>query len=213
MKSGSVWNKHYERSKSALVYPDENLVRMLKPYIESKSDLNNVSLFDCGCGSGRHIKLAFEMGISRIIGGDIAVNGLNIAQTYGFPLIQCDSRNLPFHDHSFDIIICWGSLHYGAKKDIPLHVNELKRVLRNGGVIFGTIRSSSDTMLRSGTHIGNDEWITDLKDVKSSHVSFFSEAEIKNFFSDFDFKYGLIERTPIDNISTKISHWYFQAQK
>ena len=213
MKTESVWNNHYVRPKSALDYPDENLVRMIKPYLDKYNNLEKLLLFDCGCGSGRHLKLASELGIKNIVGGDIALNGLRIAEHFGFPLIQCDSRNLPFRDSSIDIIICWGSLHYGPKSDIPVHIRELNRVLKRNGVIFGTLRSSCDTMLRSGRHIGNNEWITDLDDVKSSHVSFFSEEELTGYLGDFNLKYGLIERTPLNSINTRISHWYFQAEK
>lgn len=213
MKAESVWNNHYVRDKSALDYPDENLVRMIKPYLERFDNPGKLFLFDCGCGSGRHLKLASELGVTNIVGGDIAFNGLRIADHFGFPLVQCDSRTLPFRDASFDIIICWGSLHYGPKADIPVHIHEINRVLKKNGVVFGTLRSSFDTMLRSGRHIGNNEWITDLNDVKSSHVSFFTEGELKHYLGDFTLKYGLIERTPLNNISSRISHWYFQAEK
>ncbi|HEY1406683.1 MAG TPA: class I SAM-dependent methyltransferase [Spirochaetota bacterium] len=211
MKSSNQWDIHYTRQKSALGYPDENLVRMIKPFLENCDSPDTLRLFDCGCGSGRHLSLASELGLQHVVGGDIAYNGLSIADKLGFPLIQCDSRALPFHNETFDIIICWGSLHYGPKVDIPLHLAEFRRVLKKNGVIFGTLRSTRDTMLRKGKNLGNDEWITDLSDIKSSFVSFYSEEELKKYFSSFSLHYGLIERTPIDNITSTISHWYFRA--
>jgi hypothetical protein len=65
--------------------------------------------------------------------------------------------------------------------------------------------------MKTGKHLGNNEWITDLNDIKNSHVSFFSEVELKNLFSEFDFKYGIIERSLLGNTTSIISHWYYRA--
>ena len=61
MNNKEIWNKHYTREKSILTYPDENLVRLLKNYLNKKntSELNAV---DIGCGSGRHVSLLKDNG-------------------------------------------------------------------------------------------------------------------------------------------------------
>jgi ubiquinone/menaquinone biosynthesis C-methylase UbiE len=207
----SAWNNHYIRNKSILVYPDENLVRMIKKYTECCENTSDLKCLDCGCGSGRHLILASEIGIGTIIGLDRAYNGLLIAKTSGLPVINGDLSKIPFKDNSFDIIICWGSLHYGYKRDLIEKIIELKRILRPHGVILGTLRSSRDSMMKQGRNLGNDEWITDLSDIANSVVSFYDENELKKHFADFNFQYGLTERTQLGEKKV-ISHWYFRAE-
>ena len=208
------WDSHYTRQKSALFYPDENLVRMLKPYVESISEKEKLLCLDMGCGSGRHLSLAKETGIGTVIGMDISYNGLEIAKKFGAALIQGDGCRVPFRDSSIDVIIAWGSLHYARKKDLSMAISEIHRIMKKGSVLFGTLRCSRDTMLKKGKNLGNDEWITNLSDIENSLVSFYDVDELLKYFSIFDsFSYGRMERTPLGDIDKIISHWYFRAFK
>ena len=213
MTEFASWEKHYTRQKSALAYPDENLVRMLTPWLASR-DRSALCALDLGCGSGRHLALLSESGVEHCIGSDVSAHALEIAASFGKPLVQCDNRALPFKDGAFDIVVCWGSLHYGDKKSFARQVGEIHRVLRPGGALFGTLRSSFDTMMRKGRDLGGDVWVTELSDIESSIVSFYSEDELEKGFSAFSsFSYGIMERTPLGKNSERISHWYFRAER
>jgi ubiquinone/menaquinone biosynthesis C-methylase UbiE len=212
-----VWDTHYTRSKSVLLYPDENLVRMLKAYLAGKSsnEIKSFGSIDLGCGSGRHLKLINESGIQNITGLDTSLNALKICkELYPFMLVQASNDFLPFRNSCFDFAISWGSLHYCTKEQLPAQIAEINRVIKKGGFLFGTLRSEMDTYLKKGRHLGNDTWITDLDDIKKSVVSFYSENELKSAFKIFStFEYGIIERTIIGDIHKRISHWIFRAGK
>ena len=99
------WNRHYTREKSILLYPDENLVRMLKNYLNDHDNPNKLIAVDLGCGSGRHIKLIDELGISKIIGIDISYNALSIcSERYNSFLLQAQGDAIPLKDNSIDIV-------------------------------------------------------------------------------------------------------------
>jgi ubiquinone/menaquinone biosynthesis C-methylase UbiE len=213
MKDAS-WETHYTAGKSELLYPDENLVRLLKknPILRSPSGLTAV---DLGCGSGRHLKLLAGMGVSNILGLDASYNALVISrkQCPG-PLLQGNNLHLPLKSGSADIVIAWGSLHYSNKYDLIAMLEEILRVLKEGGYLFATLRSGRDTYLKRGKHLGNDTWITDLNDISGSTASFYSEEELNVSFSIFnEFTYGLMERTLMGDISALISHWVIEARK
>ena len=213
MTGFASWEKHYTRQKSALSYPDENLVRMLAPWLVQR-DRTSLCALDLGCGSGRHLSLLSESGIGRCIGSDVSRNALEVASSFGKPLVQCDNRSLPFKDGSFDIVVCWGSLHYGDKESFSRQADEIYRVLKPGGALFGTLRSEFDTMMRKGRDLGNNVWVTELSDIENSVVSFYSENELKKGFSSFlSLTYGIMERTPLGRINERISHWYFRADR
>lgn len=214
MNSRDQWNSHYTRNKSSLFYPDENLVRMISAHIQNTKFENPLLAIDIGCGSGRHIKLLHELGIEHIIGSDYSINALVQSQTFTKGLIQCQNDFLPLKDSTFDIAVSWGSLHYTTKDNFLIQINEIKRILKNSGSLFGTLRSSNDSMLKSGIEITPGTWKTDLNDISGSIVSFYSEDELKKAFSIFtNFSYGIIERTQLNAIDKRISHWYFKADK
>lgn len=211
-KDAESWNLHYTRPRSVLSYPDENLVRMLKPYLEGR-DLKDLIALDLGCGSGRHLRLLNDMGVVPI-GLDNTMNALNICKAFPARLIQADNCNLPFRSGSIDLIITWGSLHYCDKTHSRKQLLEIHRVMKKKGCLLGTYRSGRDTYLKRGREIESGTWITDLEDINNSIVSFFTEDELKSYLSIFGkFEYGLIERTIIGDMDKRISHWFFRAVK
>jgi ubiquinone/menaquinone biosynthesis C-methylase UbiE len=208
------WDSHYKKNKSVLSYPDENLVRLVSGEMKKHPD-KVLKAIDIGCGSGRHMALLENSGISSVYGSDYSLNALGICRDAGFPLvINCNNKSLPFRDGTFDIAVAWGSLHYSSKDEMKSMLSEVKRIIKKGGSLFATLRRDNDTYLKSGTHLGNNTWSTGLDDLTGTTVSFFSEDELKNIFSLFEnFSYGWMERTIIGDTSKVISHWIISARK
>jgi ubiquinone/menaquinone biosynthesis C-methylase UbiE len=209
----SQWDDHYSRKKSVLQYPDENLVRMLKSYISPGE--KEMTAIDLGCGSGRHIALLIELGITNTAGMDYSMNAMEICRMIGpARLVLGDNSAIPVKSDMFDIAVTWGSLHYSAKESLGPMLNEMRRIIKKGGRLFGTLRSSGDSYMKRGRHLGNDTWITDLNDIKKSIVSFYSEEELRSALSIFSrFEYGIMERSRIGDTGKIISHWFFWAEK
>ncbi len=214
MKDIKPWDTHYTRSKSKLLYPDENLVRMLKSYLDGKVD-SELAAIDIGCGSGRHLNLLDDLEIKTILGLDNSMNALSIAgEIHQSPLIQGDNIELPFKEDVFDIAVSWGSLHYCEKYLLDAQLKEIQRILKNHGRFFGTLRSRKDTHLQRGKDLGRGTWITDIGDIKNQVVSFYNEEELQSALGIFNrFEYGIIERTIIGDMKKLISHWIFWAEK
>jgi len=209
------WNSHYKKNKSVLSYPDENLVRLLAREVKNSERVNKLKAIDIGCGSGRHMALLEDSGIAEIYGSDYSLNALNICRDAGYPLvINCDNKALPFMKNTFDITVAWGSLHYSSKGDMRLMLDEVKRIMKQGGSLFATLRRDNDTYLKTGIDLGNNTWRTGLDDLTGTVVSFFSEDELKDIFSIFEsFSYGWMERTIIGDTGKVISHWIISAKK
>lgn len=209
------WDRHYGSAKSELLYPDENLVRILKKHVLNAGDISAMTAVDLGCGSGRHMKLLAELGLTEIVGIDASFEALVISRKHcPGPLLQGNNKHLPIKDKVADIIIAWGSLHYSNKIDLIAMLEEIQRILKRDGCLFATLRSSRDTYLKKGRHLGNDTWITDLHDINGSIASFYSEDEVNTAFSIFsEFSYGLIERTIMGDMSSLISHWIIQSRQ
>jgi ubiquinone/menaquinone biosynthesis C-methylase UbiE len=209
------WNSHYSNEKSDIQYPDENLVRLLKKNLPQTATHPSITAIDLGCGSGRHLKLLCDLRIGRIIGLDPSLNALLLSRTrFSGHLLIGDNRQLPIRNAAVDIVIAWGSLHYGRKEELPKMLGEISRILAPGGHLFATLRTNRDTYLKKGRHIGNDTWITGLADINGTIASFYREEELTHEFSLFGtLEYGLAERTLVGNTGSLISHWVVHAIK
>jgi ubiquinone/menaquinone biosynthesis C-methylase UbiE len=208
------WNEHYQRDRSRLAYPDENLVRMLTRSLPHDPEtISGLAAIDIGCGSGRHLRLLAEYGIQSITGTDYAPNSLELARDMPHTeLINCDNAHIPVPDQSFDIAVAWGSLHYGSKADTARQIMEIFRILRPGALLFGTLRSFRDTHAAGMLHNAEDS--ASITDIAGAAMCFFTEDELRTLFAPFSsFSYGLMERTPLNERERRISHWYYQAAR
>jgi hypothetical protein len=90
---------------------------------------------------------------------------------------------------------------------------EIKRVLSSEGIVYGTLRSAHDTYIAQGKHLGNNTWETSLPDIQGAVISLYTLNEVKKYLGIFkEFHIGLMERTLIDELDKKLSHWYFYAK-
>ncbi len=214
MNSEKAWEKHYTTDRSILVYPDEALVRMIKPCMDRRAG-GPIHALDAGCGTGRHVKLLMELGAQSVTGLDTSFNALKVCRTlYAACYVQGTITRLPFRDSSYDAVVAWGSLHYTMKENLPLMLAEIRRVMKDGGRLFGTLRNSRDTHLKKGVNRGNDTWITNLSDIENSLVCFYNETELREALGIFrEYSFGMMERSVMGDISSIISHWFFWAEK
>lgn len=76
------------------------------------------SLLDVGCGTGRGVRAALDLGYDAV-GLDISADLLDIARKElsipGERLIQGDATKLPFPDNRFDVSCILGALHHSAQ--------------------------------------------------------------------------------------------------
>ena len=96
-------------------------------------------LLDVGCGNGRHMIPHLENG-GRVLGVDVssrllAAAGRNLARHREWALVIGVATELPIPTGAFDAVICTATLHHiPSDADRLVAVNEIRRVLRPGGV-------------------------------------------------------------------------------
>jgi len=204
-----AWNQHYQRPKSKQLYPDENLVRLLKQIENDKAnhfDFSKSTVLDYGFGSGRHLRLLTDSGCKRIIGCEASEVALNEAKPIftgiDLRLVTSTIQRLPFDTGSFDLILCWGVLHYLDDAGQKHLVSEFQRLLRTGGFVVGTLRSANDTHFKHS-------------DVGNTNIQLFDQNQAESLLRQtFDqVQLGHSERTILGRVDLKISHWFFKAQK
>ncbi|XDD47924.1 class I SAM-dependent methyltransferase [Leptospira sp. WS39.C2] len=200
----NVWDKHYERPKSKLFFPDENLVRLL-----SKIETPNQFALDFGCGSGRHSILLQNLGY-QVTACDNAKTTIDLLEKENPSIryLYTQGNPLPFGPNEFGVIVSWGVFHYNKREDAKELLNSLYKSLTPGGYFLGSIRAEGDT------HLGLNQGKMNLQDLSGGYAETYSLSELKDFLSLFQkTSIGYSERTPLGKLEERICHWFFLAQK
>lgn len=193
----TVWETHYTRERARQLYPDENVVRLLKRNFAVPQ--TGTRALDLGSGSGRHLPLLAEH-FSEVVACDFSHTSLKMSDCT-IKRSQAALPELPFADSSFDFVLCWGVLHYLDAALLGPAVTSLERILKKGGHVFLTLRADSDTHLAAQLHTG---------DLREGHARLFSKKEALELFARFKTtQYGFIARQPLGEEGLVAHHLLF----
>ena len=110
-----------------------SIVEYVKKYAENQKDMK---ILDVGCGAGlKHTSL---MNYATVFGIDVARKQIKYCQSrFGNNYIFVErGGKYPFPENYFDVIIVSEVLEHISKGDVPSFLAEIKRVLKNEGVIM-----------------------------------------------------------------------------
>lgn len=164
-------------------------------------DLEKVVL-DCGAG-GKYPPLSLfadqgyttygiEICDSQIESAD------NFSKQHGLNLNikKGDMRKLPFEDESISFVYSYNSIFHMTKSDIQKSLNELKRVLKPGGLMCVNFLTVDDQAYGEGEEVGKNEYLQMERGDKVIH-SYFEINEAENYLQDMKIVYKenrLLER-------------------
>ena len=141
-------------------------------------------VLDLGCGNGTNEKYLEKIGIFPEA-CDISNNAIKMVNK-SYPMCKTKvvdmSKNLPYEDEKFEIIIADLSLHYFDSKTTIKISKELKRVLTNRGFVIGRVNSKRD--------IQEDEPYEEIEEnyynENGCFRRYFSRESIARYFEEFD---------------------------
>lgn len=178
--------------------PSEGIVKFCARHIKRRMGIekyqskNNYSkVLDLGCGNGRHLIFFAEQGFD-VTGIDISREAIEIAGAWinkkglNAELIVGDVKSLPFDENSFDLIISYGVLDHIPFSDAVVAIDEIKRVLSNNGMLFLTLRSTTDSEFGRGEKVGKNTYVLEKGYEKGIIQHYFDFDEIKDLFEDFN---------------------------
>ena len=134
------------------------------------------SVLDVGSGPGRDGLLLKEKGLN-VTCLDASEEMVKMCQDKGLKAVVGDFNKLAFDDRSFDGVWAYTSLLHIPKVDISKPLNEIKRVLKDGGVFgLGLIEGDFDGY-RESSGVNMPRWF-----------AFYSKKEIESFLEDSGFE-------------------------
>jgi len=142
---GNIWDREYKNPKfvTRKEDPQADTLRFLKFLKkEHKFKIEDRSILDLGCGTGRNANYLSDLG-NQVIGIEISKTALNLAQSRAKEMgLKVDYRlgdigqSYEIIDDSIDIILDVTSSNSLNEEGREIYLNEMNRVLKNGGYIF-----------------------------------------------------------------------------
>ncbi|OPJ62849.1 class I SAM-dependent methyltransferase [Clostridium oryzae] len=151
-------------------------------------------VLDCGAGGNCPPLALFADHGYKTYGIELSDSQLEKAKEFekenGLKLniIKGDMRKLSFGDDSMSYVYSWGSIFHMSKNDIARSINEIKRVLKPGGLCFVNFLSKDDFRYEQGEKIGYGEYIQDEDGSDVIH-SYFDDEEAEKYLRDMNIIY------------------------
>ena len=142
-------------------------------------------ILDCGAGGDCPPLAIFSEFGYKTYGIEISDSQIEKAKAFeeqfGLELniSKGDIRELPFEDESISYIYSYNSIFHMTKKDIAKSVNEIKRVLKPGGLCCINFLSLHDSGHGEGDEIGENEFLQIERGEQVIHTYYdINEAEL-----------------------------------
>jgi ubiquinone/menaquinone biosynthesis C-methylase UbiE len=136
-----AWDRVFKKEGKFFLKPEKDVRKVAKFFEKERVK----KILDLGCGSGRHLVYLAKHGFD-VYGIDIAKYGIKIAKDWlkkeglkSHLKVGDMHKKLPYKDNFFDAIIGIGTLNHGKIKEIRRTIDEVRRILKPGGLIFITV--------------------------------------------------------------------------
>lgn len=167
------------------------LYRFLMYCNQSKLDKE---ILDCGAGGKQPpLSLFYENGY-RTHGIEFDVNQMEKARSYAqskdqnLNIERGDMRRLDLTDQSFSFVYSYNSIFHMTKAEVRTSIEELKRVLKPGGLLFVNFLTTNDHRCGLGNRVGDNEY-EQMEDHRPVVHSYFREDEADSYFHDMRILY------------------------
>ncbi|KHD38647.1 SAM-dependent methyltransferase [Clostridium acetobutylicum] len=193
------------------------LYRFLKYCNESSLDK---TVLDCGAGGDFPPLSIFVENGYRTYGIEISNLQLKKAENFSrdnnlkLNISKGDIRKLPFKDESISFVYSYGTIFYMRKNDVKEAMDEVKRVLKPGGLACINFLTTKDGRYNKGEKIGDGEFLQLERGEKVIH-SYVSLEEADKYFKDMKvlFKEDRVVERINDGLKIKQGYVDYIAEK
>ena len=200
--------------QTVLKYPDENLVRLLSGrYVPIP--LPPAKVLDHGFGTANTLEYLVNKGF-ECSGCEISqrfIDEAEIRLKHQADLRLVKGLEIPFEDNQFDLIISWNVIHYnGTPENVQRVVNELRRVLKTGGVLLLSTIHPDSSLFKRTEYIAKGSYKVikgSIYDNRDGLALYCARAswELRGLFKDFsEYRQGYAEANLFN--PERIGAWY-----
>lgn len=147
------------------------------------------TILDCGAGGKMPPLSLFLQNGYKTYGIEISDKQIERAEAFSkehkvnLNIANGDMRKLPFENESFNYVYSYNSIFHMKKADIKTAVNEIKRVLKPGGLCLVNFLSINDEDYRKGEKAGDGEFFR-IEDGEKILHAYYDINEAEDHFKD-----------------------------
>ncbi|URZ04338.1 class I SAM-dependent methyltransferase [Clostridium felsineum] len=147
------------------------------------------TVLDCGAGGDLPPLFLFSGNGYKTYGIEISISQLDKAEAFSkkynvnLNISRGDIRKLPFEDESISFIYSYGTIFHMKKGDIGNAVEEIKRVLKPGGMCLINFLTTKDGDYNKGKKLGEGEFLQIERGDTVIH-SYVKDDEADKYFED-----------------------------
>ncbi|MEK4355109.1 class I SAM-dependent methyltransferase [Paenibacillus sp. FSL R5-0475] len=152
------------------------------------------TILDCGAGGDTPPLSLFANYGYATYGIEMNVEQMNRANQFAaergqnLNIHQGDMRQLALNDESMSFVYSYNSIFHMRKQDVKEAINELKRVLKPGGLIFVNFLTIKDFRVGDGVDLGEHQY-EQMEDDELVIHSYYDYDEADSMFSDMQLIY------------------------
>lgn len=172
-----------------MIFKQVPLYRFLDLCLGNRS-IDSPKILDCGAGGNMPPLALFAMSGFETYGVEIDLRA--IAESASFEkknnlslnICKGDMTQLDFQDDYFDCVYSYNSIFHMTKENVEKSINELKCVLKPGGLMFVNFLSVDDFRCGEGPCLGNNQY-EQMDDEPVIH-SYYDYTEADEYFVDME---------------------------
>lgn len=157
------WNsRHFHGTHNK--YPFTDVVSFILGNFPDRDNRENISVLDLGCGGGAHLVFLTEEGFDAhgIDGNrDSVIRANEFMAEKGFTNDRAQEaifEKIPFESDSFDVVIDRGAITCNKADEIPTIIEEVKRILKSGGLFYSMMLDVLMAKASGGKHLGKGDF-------------------------------------------------------
>ncbi|MDD2519297.1 MAG: class I SAM-dependent methyltransferase [Bacilli bacterium] len=175
-----IWDKYHRDCFEGSIKYDDWLDKYLNIINKSQN-----KIIDLGCGSGNNALYLTKLG-KQVIACDYSDEALKIVKKHldNVEIKKFDMHNsFPFENDFTDLIIADLCLHYFSNEETNRILNEINRILKDGGHLIFRVNSLNDINhgALSGTEIEKHYF-----EVDGMKKRFFDRSDLEKVFKNFE---------------------------
>lgn len=207
-----AWNQLWQTAEGRADWLEpETAVQQLIPHLQRQQAKQ---VLDLGCGVGRHSLYLAAQGF-QVTAYDASQSGLDHAaqtakeQGLGLTFQLGHMTELPFPDESFDFVLAWNVIYHGDEAIVRQTIDEIRRVLKLGGLYQGTMLSKRNEKFGRGVQIALNTFVIEEDDEKD-HPHFYCNAcECVQLFEGFE----MLSLVDCEHAQPGSWHWHLVAER
>ncbi|MEF2965808.1 class I SAM-dependent methyltransferase [Paenibacillus sp. M1] len=152
------------------------------------------TVLDCGAGGDTPPLSLFYSNGYTTYGIEFAADQIDKANTFAkskgqdLNIKQGDMRRLPFENESISFVYSYNSIFHMNKNDVRTSLEEMKRVLKPGGIMFVNFLTVHDFRVGEGIDLGNNQY-EQIEDGFPVIHSYYEPNEADGLLDDMEFIY------------------------